>query len=158
MQTTAITVRINGIDHTVDAGNGTPLIDVLRNLPGLKGTKFGCGTEQCGACMVLIDGKPSYSCTMPLEALAGRSVTTVEGLGTRKAPHALQEAFIADQAAQCGYCTAGFLVSAAALLARSPHPSESEVREALDRNLCRCGAYQRVVRAVLRASHAKETA
>lgn len=153
-----IRLQVNRIDREIEPDPGALLIDVLRNALGLKGTKVGCGSEQCGACMVLLDGNPAYSCTMPVEAAAGRAVTTVEGLGTRQAPHRLQEAFIADQAAQCGYCTAGFLVSAAALLARSPHPTESQVREALDRNLCRCGTYQRIVRAVLRAANAKEAA
>src|SRR4051794_32972884 len=131
----SMNLRVNGVERTVDAAPDATLIDVLRNDLRLKGTKFGCGIEQCGACMVLVDGKPAYSCTMPAEAAVGRAVTTVEGLGGRESPHRLQEAFIAEQAAQCGYCTAGFLVSAAALLARLPHPSEAQVREALDRNL-----------------------
>jgi len=153
-----IRLHVNGSDRAVAAAAGATLIDVLRNDLGLKATKFGCGTEQCGACVVLVDGKPAYSCTMPAETAAGRAVTTVEGLGTRESPHRLQQAFIEEQAAQCGYCTSGMLMSAAALLAGTPHPTEAQVRAALDRNLCRCGTYQRVVRAVLRAANAKETA
>jgi nicotinate dehydrogenase subunit A len=144
--------RVNGVEHTVEADGKTPLLDVLRNTLGLKGTRFGCGAEQCGACFVLIDGRAVASCNTPLWAVEGKSVTTVEGLGRPEAPHALQRAFIAEQAAQCGYCTSGMLISAAALLERTPRPSEAEVRQALDRNLCRCGSYNRVVRAVLRAA------
>ncbi len=144
--------RLNGREHTVVVDGETPLLDVLRNMLGLKGTRFGCGSEQCGACFVLVDGHSVASCTTPLWAVGNKSVTTVEGLGGPGAPHPLQQAFIVEQAAQCGYCTSGMLISAAALLARSPRPSEAEVRQALDRNLCRCGSYNRVVRAVLRAA------
>ena len=158
MSTQPLRLCLNGSDRTVEALPGALLIDVLRNGLGLKGTRFGCGTEQCGACMVLVDGKPAYSCTLAAEAADGRAVTTVEGLGTRQSPHPLQQAFIEEQAAQCGYCTSGMLVSAAALLATTPHPTEPQVREALERNLCRCGTYHRAVRAVLRAANAKEPA
>jgi nicotinate dehydrogenase subunit A len=144
--------RVNGAEHTLEADGDTPLLDVLRNTLGLKGTRFGCGNDECGACFVLVDGHALASCATPLWAVGGKSVTTVEGLGRPEAPHALQRAFIAEQAAQCGYCTSGMLISAAALLARSPRPSEEEVRRALDRNLCRCGSYNRIVRAVMRAS------
>ena len=146
------TLRVNGTEHSLEADASTPLIDVLRNTLGLKGTRFGCGAEQCGACFVLVDGRIAISCTTPLSAIGGKSVTTIEGLGSPEAPHPLQQAFIAEQAAQCGYCTSGMLVSAAALLEKMPHPSETEVRQALDRNLCRCGSYNRIVRAVLRAT------
>jgi len=144
--------RLNGRERTLVVDGETPLLDVLRNMLGLKGTRFGCGADQCGACFVLVDGHAVASCTTPLWAVKDKSVTTVEGLGGPGAPHPLQRAFIAEQAAQCGYCTSGMLISAAALLARSPRPSETEVRQALDRNLCRCGSYNRVVRAVLRAA------
>ena len=147
-----ISLRVNGADHSLAAGGDTPLIDVLRNTLGLKGTRFGCGAERCGACFVMVDGRIVVSCSTPLSAVEGKSVTTVEGLGRPDAPHALQRAFIAEQAAQCGYCTSGMLVSAAALLERTPRPTEAEVRQALDRNLCRCGCYPRIVRAVLRAA------
>lgn len=144
--------QVNGTEHTLEADGKTPLLDVLRNTLGLKGTRFGCGNDECGACFVLVDGQALASCNTPLWAVDGKSVTTVEGLGQPEVPHALQRAFIAEQAAQCGYCTSGMLISAAALLARSPRPREDEVRRALDRNLCRCGSYNRVVRAVLRAA------
>jgi nicotinate dehydrogenase subunit A len=152
LRTEPVRLRVNGVERTVDAEPGAMLGDVLRNLLKLKGTRFGCGTEQCGACFVLVDGETRYACTTEAASVAGRSVTTVEGLGTPEAPHALQRAFLAEQAAQCGYCTSGLLVAAAALLARTPRPSEDEVKRALDRNLCRCGTYPRIVRAVLRAS------
>jgi nicotinate dehydrogenase subunit A len=147
-----ISLRVNGADHSLAAGGDTPLIDVLRNTLGLKGTRFGCGAERCGACFVIADGRIVVSCSTPLSAVEGKSVTTVEGLGRPDAPHALQRAFIAEQAAQCGYCTSGMLLSAAALLERTPHPTEAQVRQALERNLCRCGCYPRIVRAVLRAA------
>jgi nicotinate dehydrogenase subunit A len=148
--------HVNGTERTLDAVDDTPLLDVLRNTLGLKGTRFGCGNDECGACFVLVDGHAVASCTTPLWAVDGKSVTTVEGLGRPEAPHALQRAFIAEQAAQCGYCTSGMLISAAALLGRSPRPREDEVRQALDRNLCRCGSYNRIVRAVLRAADEME--
>jgi nicotinate dehydrogenase subunit A len=147
-----LTFRLNGNEHLLLVDGASSLLDVLRNTLGLKGTRFGCGAEQCGACFVLVDGHAVAACTTPLWAVKGKSITTVEGLGRPEAPHPLQEAFIAEQAAQCGYCTSGMLISGAALLARSPQPSEAEVKQALDRNLCRCGSYNRVVRAVLRAA------
>lgn len=130
------------------------MIDILRDHLGLKGTRFGCGQNQCGACHVLIDGRSQPACDTPLWAAAGRSVVTVEGLGTPAAPHVLQAALIAEQAAQCGYCLSGIQISAAELLAANPDPSEQEVRAALDRHLCRCGSHNRIVRAVLRAATA----
>jgi len=146
------TLRVNGIDRTLEADGGTLLLDALRNVLGLKGSRFGCGLERCGACFVLVDGQAVPSCSTPLSAVEKKSITTVEGLGRPDAPHALQRAFIAEQAAQCGYCTSGMLISAAALLERAPRPTETQVRQALDRNLCRCGSYNRIVRAVLRAA------
>ena len=152
------TFLINGTERMLEADGKTPLLDVLRNTLGLKGTRFGCGNEECGACFVLIDGRAVASCTTQLWAVDGKAVTTVEGLGLPEAPHPLQRAFIEEQAAQCGYCTSGMLISAAALLERTPRPTEVEVRQALDRNLCRCGSYNRVVRAVLSAAMARDVA
>lgn len=148
----AIRLVVNGEEREVRAPEATPLLYILRGELGLKSVHFGCGTGHCGACRVLIDGVALSSCDTPLWAAAGKRIVTIEGLGTPERPHALQSAFIAEQAAQCGYCVSGILVSAAALLARKPSPSEGEVRAALDRNLCRCGSHNRIVRAVLRAA------
>lgn len=153
-----VRLRVNGVEHRVDADPGAPLLSVLRGELGLMGTRFGCGANQCGACNVLVDGAAVASCDTPLWAVAGKDIITVEGLGTPNRPHPLQSAFIAEQAMQCGYCVSGILVSAAALLMRNPDPSEAEVRAALDRNLCRCGAHNRMVRAVLRAAKAAQPA
>jgi nicotinate dehydrogenase subunit A len=131
---------------------GMTLLAALRGPLGLSGPRFGCGEEQCGACMVLLDGTPAFACNLPVEAAAGRAVTTVEGLGSPDAPHPLQRAFIAEQAGQCGYCLSGILVSAAALLEREKAPTPAQVREALAPHLCRCGSHNRIVRAVLRAA------
>jgi nicotinate dehydrogenase subunit A len=151
----AVGINVNGVDHEVPAAEDTPLLYVLRNDLGLTAARFGCGTGQCGACFVLIDGRAVASCDTPLWAAAGKKIVTLEGLGTPERPHALQCAVIDEQAAQCGYCLSGILVSAAALLAENPAPAEVEVRAALDRNLCRCGSHNRLVRAVLRAAGAK---
>ena len=148
-------LSVNGTEYDVAAEEDTPLLYVLRNDLGLKAAHFGCGTGQCGACRVLLDGQAVASCDTPLWAAAGKRITTAEGLGDAAHPHQLQLALIAEQAGQCGYCLPGILVSAAALLARKPDPSASEVRTALDQNLCRCGSHNRIVRAVLRA--ARET-
>lgn len=142
-------VVVNGRPVQLDLDPDTPLLYVLRNDLGLLGTRFGCGTGSCGACMVQVDGHPLPSCDLPLSAVEGKAVVTVEGLGD---PHPLQEAFLTEQAAQCGYCVSGILVNAAALLARDPYPTEEAVRSQLDRNLCRCGVHNRVVRAVLRTA------
>jgi nicotinate dehydrogenase subunit A len=147
-----IRLRVNGVERLVSAGSEASLLSVLRGELGLTATRFGCGADQCGACNVLIEGRAVASCATPLWAAAGKDITTVEGLGTPERPHPLQRAFIAEQAMQCGYCISGILISAAALLRRNPDPSEAEVRSALDRNLCRCGAHNRIVRAVLRAA------
>ncbi len=146
-------LRVNGVEREIAADPATPLLSVLRGALGLTAAHFGCGANQCGACHVLIDGHAVASCDTPLWAAAGKEVTTLEGLGTPEKPHPLQLAFIAEQAMQCGYCIPGIVVTAAALLRRIPNPTEAEVREALDRNLCRCGAHNRIVRAVLRAAH-----
>lgn len=151
-------VTINGQDHVLADDGDTRLLDVLRDTLQLKGTRFGCGANQCGACFVLVDGFAMASCDLPLWAIEGKAVTTVEGLGTPQVPHRLQQAFIAEQAAQCAYCSSGMLISAAALLARCPQPTEQQVREALERNLCRCGSHNRIIRAVLRAARPDEMA
>jgi len=150
--TEPLRLTVNGVESELEASPDTPLLYALRNDLGLKGTRFGCGSGQCGACFVLIDGHPAPACDTPLWGVAGKSITTVEGLGAGGELHFLQEAFLAEQAAQCGYCTSGILISAAALLLKKPRPTASEVREALDRNLCRCGSHNRMVRAVLRAA------
>jgi nicotinate dehydrogenase subunit A len=145
-------LRINGVERAVNADPATPLLTVLREELGLTGTRFGCGSNQCGACNVLVEDAAVAACDTPLWAVAGKSITTIEGLGTPEQPHALQRAFLSEQAMQCGYCISGILISAAALLKHQPDPSEAQVRAALDRNLCRCGAHNRIVRAVLRAA------
>ncbi|MBV8778347.1 MAG: (2Fe-2S)-binding protein [Alphaproteobacteria bacterium] len=142
---------LNGRAVDVAADGDTPLLDVLRNHLGLKGAKFGCGLEQCGCCMVLIDGTPVKSCGRALSTVAGRQVLTIEGLGTPEDPHPLQTAFLDEQAGQCGYCLPGILVSAKALLDRNPAPSRREIALALDDNICRCGSHVRILKAVERA-------
>ena len=138
---------VNGKPVEVKASESTPLLYVLRNDLGLVGSRFGCGSGQCGACFVMVDGKPMASCDLPISFLENKTVTTVEGLSGK-----VREALLAEQAAQCGYCMSGIIISATALLARNASPSEKEVKEALDKNLCRCGSHNRVVRAVMRAS------
>ena len=145
-------LRVNGVERTAEGDPETPLLAALRTQLGCAGVRAGCSANQCGACYVLIDARAVASCDTPLWAVAGKDVLTVEGLGTPERPHPLQSAFIAEQALQCGYCASGILISAAALLRRNPDPTEAEVREALDRNLCRCGSHNRMVRAVLRAA------
>ena len=146
-------LNVNGAQHAVEAAEDTPLIYALRNQLGLKGTRYGCGADQCGTCYVLLDDRAVPACDTPLRAAAGKRITTIEGLGTPERPHALQRAFIAEQAAQCGYCSSGIIMTCAALLSGNPDPSEAQVREALDRHLCRCGTHNRIVRAVLRAAN-----
>lgn len=148
-----IAVRVNGRTARVRTEPDTPLLYVLRDHLGLTGTRFGCGQGLCGACLVLLDGRPAYSCDTPMWSVEdGVEVTTVEGLGTPDEPHPVARAILDEQAAQCGYCVSGIVVGAAALLEDEPDPDEDEVREALDRNLCRCGAHNRIVRAVLAAA------
>jgi nicotinate dehydrogenase subunit A len=148
----AIQLTVNGRGREVRAGPDAALLDVLRGELGLAGPRFGCGAGLCGACFVLVDGQPRSSCDLPAAAAAGRDIVTVEGLASGGVPHPVQQAFIDEQAAQCGYCTAGLVISAVALLRSRPAPTEQQVREAMDGNLCRCGAHGRVVRAVLRAA------
>lgn len=145
-------VRVNGRPAEVRTEPDTALLYVLRNHLGLKGTRFGCGLGLCGACFVLVDGRPAYSCDTPIWAVGDREVTTVEGLSPPGRPHPVAKAIIDQQAAQCGYCISGIVVGAAGLLAENDDPTEAEVRAALDRNLCRCGAHNRIVRAVLAAA------
>ena len=147
-----VTLNVNGLQRTLEADPASSLLGALRNQLGLTGTRYGCGANQCGACNVLIEGQAVAACDTPLWAAAGKKIVTIEGLGTPDRPHPLQRALIAEQAGQCGYCLSGILISAAALLKRNPNPSEVEVRAALDRNLCRCGAHNRIVRAVQRAA------
>jgi nicotinate dehydrogenase subunit A len=147
-----VSFTVNGVARESAAAPESPLLYALRNEFGLKATRFGCGTEQCGACLVLVDDQPAYACTTPISAVEGRRVTTLEGLGDAANPHPLQRTLIDEQAAQCGYCLSGIVIRAAALLAKNPHPDEAAVRAALDAHLCRCGAHNRIVRAVLRAA------
>jgi nicotinate dehydrogenase subunit A len=145
-------LTVNGRSVHVGSDGTTPLLSVLREDLGLRGSRFGCGTEQCGACMVLIDGEPACACAREVATVAGKSVTTVEGLSSNGALHPLQQAFLDEQAGQCGYCLAGILVSAAALLHRTQTPTRAEIVTALDPHLCRCGMHNRVIRAVERAA------
>jgi nicotinate dehydrogenase subunit A len=148
----ATQLKVNGKTQTVTAEPDTPLLYVLRNDFELNGAKFGCGLGQCGACTVLVDGKATRSCVTPIESLGESEVTTIEGLGTFEKPHPLQRAFMDEQAAQCGYCINGMIMTAKELLDRNPKPSEAEVRDGLDANLCRCGTHGRIIRAVLKAA------
>jgi nicotinate dehydrogenase subunit A len=147
-----VDLSVNGRPVSIVASEQKPLLDVLRNDLGLTGTRFGCGLEQCGCCLVLIDGTPEKSCTRPIGSVAGKAITTVEGLGTPARPHPLQQAFLDEQAGQCGYCLSGILITAKALLDRNPSPSRAEIAQALDGNLCRCGAHHRILRAVAKAA------
>ena len=142
----------NGARRAVAAADDTPLIYILRNDLGLRGTRHGCGQGTCGACTILIDGRPVQSCNTPLSAAVGRQVTTIEGLGRAAELHPLQQAFLDEQAGQCGYCLSGIIVAAAALLRSKPNPSDGEIRTALDGHLCRCGAHERIVRSIRRAA------
>lgn len=147
-----ITLKVNGMTRSVPAEPDTPLLYVLRNDLALNGAKYGCGLAQCGACTVLLDGKTVRSCVTPVAAVGAGEITTIEGLGNPGKLHALQQAFIDEQAAQCGYCSSGMIMSAKALLDRSPRPTENDIRDALAGNLCRCGTHNRIVRAVQRAA------
>lgn len=147
-----VTIEVNGVARAVEAEPQTPLLYVLRNELKLKGARFGCGAGYCGACTVIIDGKAVPSCDVPVSEAAGRRVTTIEGIGGNGSLHPLQQAFIDEQAAQCGYCASGIIMAAKALLDANPRASDAQIREALSRNLCRCGTHQRILRAIRRAA------
>jgi nicotinate dehydrogenase subunit A len=147
-----IRLTVNGQPREVMADAETPLLYVLRNDLGLTGTKFGCGLGQCGACTVIVGGQAVRSCLLPVQAVAGQAVTTIEGLGSPDRPHPLQATFIEEQAAQCGYCTPGIVMTAKAFLDQTPHPTEAQITQALAGVLCRCGTHERVIRAVMRAA------
>jgi nicotinate dehydrogenase subunit A len=148
----SVRFRLNGVETEVDADPDSSLLGILRGTLKMTGPHFGCGANECGACHVLVGDHAVAACDTPLWSVADKDVTTVEGLGNAQAPHPLQRAFIAEQALQCGYCVSGILISAAALLKRNPTPTSDDVKAALDRNLCRCGSHNRIVRAVLRAA------
>jgi nicotinate dehydrogenase subunit A len=148
----SIRFRLNGVETDVDADPDSSLLDVLRGALRMTGPHFGCGANECGACNVIVGDHAIASCDTPLWSVAGKDITTIEGLGNAQAPHPLQRAFIAEQALQCGYCIPGILMSAAALLRQNPNPASDDIKAALDRNLCRCGSHNRIVRAVLRAA------
>jgi nicotinate dehydrogenase subunit A len=149
----AFDFQVNGKAVSVSPANEeTPLLAILRSELGLMGTRFGCGLEQCGCCMVLIDGEPEKSCTKPVWSVAGKTITTIEGLGTQEHPHPLQKAFLDEQAGQCGYCLSGILISAKALIDRNPQPTRADIAAALDANICRCGSHNRIMRAVEKAA------
>jgi nicotinate dehydrogenase subunit A len=152
MTQTPIRLTVNGRIHDVDAAADTALLYVLRNDLELNGPKYGCGLGECGACAVIMDGMAARSCVIPISGCVGREIVTLEGLGSREHPDPVQQAFITEQAAQCGYCLNGMIISAKVLLKRTPHPSETEVMEALRYNLCRCGAHVEILRAVMRAA------
>jgi len=145
-------LTVNGATHDLDVAADTPLLYVLRNDLELNGPKYGCGLGECGACAVLLDGAVARACVVPVSACGGHSIVTLEGLGSRERPDTVQQAFIAEQAAQCGYCLNGMIMTAKALLTRNPHPTEAEILDALRYNLCRCGAHVEIVRAVMRAA------
>jgi nicotinate dehydrogenase subunit A len=147
-----IDLTVNGRAVTIDLDHTIPLLDVLRNHLDLKGSRYGCGLEQCGTCMVLIDGEPAYACAREIGSATGRSVTTIEGLGTAENPHPLQRAFLEEQAGQCGYCLSGIIISAKALLDRNPAPTRGDIVAALDKHLCRCGTHTRIIAAVQKAA------
>ena len=147
-----IALTVNGVARRVEAPQTATLLDVLRNRLGLMGTRYGCGLEQCGSCMVLVDGQPVHACTREAGTVAKRAVMTVEGLGSADKPHPIQQAFLDEQAGQCGYCLSGIVMSTKALLDRNPNPSRADIVAALDKHLCRCGAHQRILRAVERAA------
>lgn len=153
-----VTLNVNGQEHQVDAEDDSALLYVLRDQLELNGPKFGCGLTQCGACTVLVDGQPTRSCLTPVSDVEGGEIVTLEGLGTIDAPSSLQQAFIDEQAAQCGYCINGMVMTARALLDENPDPSEDDIRKALAANLCRCGTHTRIVRAVRRAAEEEATA
>jgi len=153
-----ITLNVNGQNRQVDADPDTPLLYVLRNDLQLNGAKFGCGLGQCGACTVMLDGQPVFSCLTPISVIGTRTVKTIEGLGTIEKPSPVQAAFIAENAAQCGYCTAGMVMRAQALLEKNPRATDAEIRAYMEPNLCRCGTYTRVMAAIKRAAQNMQSA
>jgi nicotinate dehydrogenase subunit A len=153
-----MTLKVNGHDHQIESDPDTPLLYVLRDEIKLNAAKFGCGLGQCGSCTVIVDGKAVLSCVTPLLLLEGKQVTTLEGLGTIEAPAPIQRAFMEEQAAQCGYCIAGMMMRAQALLQRNSRPTDEQIRAELQSNLCRCGTHMRILRAVHRAARLMETA
>lgn len=155
--TTEIRLSVNGREHIVDVDPTTPLLYVLRNDLGLNGPKYGCGLQQCGSCRVLLDGEAQATCLLPVSAAEGRSITTLAGLAESDALHPVQEAFVEEQAAQCGYCLNGMVISAVALLRDNPDPDPATIREGMDRVLCRCGTHARILRAVRRAADVIDT-
>ena len=148
----ATTIRVNGKSHSIEAADATPLLYVLRNDLELNGAKYGCGFAQCGACTVIVDGKSVRSCVTALSTVAGKAITTIEGLGGGDNPHPLQTAFIEEQAAQCGYCANGMIMTAKTLLDKNPRPTEAQIKKAMAANFCRCGTHNRIVRAIQRAA------
>ncbi len=151
-----ITLNVNGADHALELESDSMLLYALRNDLGLRGPKFGCGLAQCGACTVVMDGNAIRSCVTPVSGVGKSKVITLEGLGTPEQPHPLQQTFIAEQAAQCGYCINGMIMTAKAFLDQNPHPSRDEIKQALNDNLCRCGTHMRIVRAIQRAAGSTE--
>lgn len=149
---TPVVLTVNGVQHALQVPAAATLLHVLRNDLGLNGPKYGCGLGECGACTVLVDGVAARACVIPAQRMQGRAITTLEGLGTRERPHPVQQAFIDEQAAQCGYCLNGMAMTAAALLAREPQPSDERIAQELSRNLCRCGTHVEILRAVRRAA------
>jgi nicotinate dehydrogenase subunit A len=158
MSNSVVAFHVNGREVSVQGDSGQSLLDVLRNSLHLTATRMGCGHGACGACRVMVDGHAMAACETPLWSVEGKHITTVEGLGTREAPHALQTAFIEEQAMQCGFCTSGILMSAAALLQRQAHPTRQDIVQVLDGHLCRCGAHNRVIRAIEKAANTSATA
>jgi nicotinate dehydrogenase subunit A len=152
MMQTKVRLKVNGTAHELDTAPDTPLLYVLRNDLALDGPKYGCGLGECGTCTVLIDGKAARACVIPIEGCVGRDIVTLEGLGSREHPDPMQQAFITEQGAQCGYCLNGMIMTTKALLNINPHPSETEIAQALQYNLCRCGAHVEIMRAALRAA------
>jgi len=148
----ATTIRVNGKSHSIEAADATPLLYVLRNDLELNGAKYGCGFAQCGACTVIVDGKSVRSCVTALSTVADKAITTIEGLGGSDNPHPLQTAFIEEQAAQCGYCANGMIMTAKTLLDKNPRPTEAQIKKAMAANFCRCGTHNRIVRAIQRAA------
>jgi nicotinate dehydrogenase subunit A len=154
----SVTLKVNGAERVVEVDPETPLLYVLRNDLKLKGARFGCGLGQCGACTVIIDGQAVQSCDVPVGAVASKAITTIEGIAGDRRFHPLQQAFVDHQAGQCGYCATGIIMAAKALLDHNPSPSEREIRQALARNLCRCGTHQRIVRAIVSVAGGKAAA